>query len=297
MLRLTRTLRHILGHPLNHSAKSAAIKRYVRWQIGSRLTLGPTVVPFVNGTHLIVSPGMTGSTGNIYTGLHEFPDCALLLHLLRPSDLFIDAGANVGVYTVLASGAVGGHTISIEPIPVTYARLAANIRINDIADRVKSYNIGLGRANGRLRFTADLDTCNHVVTESNRGGQTIEVPVRTLDEVLEGRTPTLIKIDVEGWESEVLIGAQATLQQRSLLALIIEMNSKGKQLSPNEQSVNDCLTHHGFQPYAYAPFTRRLSPLTSNNPNESNTIYLRNIEAVQERVVTAPPIWVNGCKI
>jgi FkbM family methyltransferase len=240
---------------------------------------------------------MTGSTGTIYTGLQEFPDCALLLHLLRPSDLFIDAGANVGVYTILASGAVGGHTISIEPIPCTYARLAANIRINDIASRVMSYNIGLGRANGTLRFTTDLDTCNHVVTDSNQGGHTIEVPVRPLDEILGGKTPTLIKIDVEGWESEVLTGAQATLQQRSLLGLIIEMNSKGKELNPNEQSVKDCLTHHGFHPYAYAPFTRQLVPLTSKNLNASNTIYLRDIEAVQERLVAASPVWVNGCKI
>jgi FkbM family methyltransferase len=294
MIRLIRTLRHILDHPLNESAKYAALKRYTRWQIGSRLALGPTVAPFVSGTHLIVSPGMTGATGNIYTGLHEFPDCSFLLHLLRSSDLFIDAGANVGVYTVLASGAVGGRTVTIEPIPLTYANLLANIRINDIADRVVSWNIGLGRTNDTLRFTAELDTRNHIVSESDVNTSTIEVPVRPLDEVLGDEAPTLIKIDVEGWEAEVLAGAETTLQQKSLLGLIIEMNGKGEHLNSNEQGVNDCLTHHGFQPYAYAPFTRRLSRLGSKNRDAPNTIYLKNIDAVQERVMTASPFWVNG---
>jgi FkbM family methyltransferase len=297
MMTLIRTLRHILDHPLNGSAKWAALGRYARWQIGSRLALGPTVVPFINGTHLIVSAGMTGATGNIYTGLLEFPDCAFLLHLLRPSDLFIDAGANVGVYTVLASGVAGGRTVSIEPIPLTYAKLAANIRINDITDRVLSYNIGLGRTNDTLRFTADLDTRNHVVSDSSLGSPTIEVPVRPLDEVLRGEAPTLIKIDVEGWESEVLAGAQATLQQPSLLGLIIEMNSKLEDMSPNEQVVEACLTHHGFRPYVYAPFTRRLLPLSSKNVDATNTIYLRNIQLAQERVRAAPPFRVNGREI
>ena len=45
--------------------------------------------------------GMTGATGNVYCGLHEFEDMALVLHALRPRDLFVDVGANVGSYTVL----------------------------------------------------------------------------------------------------------------------------------------------------------------------------------------------------
>ncbi len=73
--------------------------RYLKWQIGSRLLPGAVHVPFVNDTVLVVTPGMTGATLNIYTGLHEFEDCGFLLHLLRCSDLFVDIGANVGVYT------------------------------------------------------------------------------------------------------------------------------------------------------------------------------------------------------
>lgn len=297
MMRVIRTLHNILNHPLTTSAKWAAFKRYIRWQIGGRLTLGPTLVPFVNDTRLLVALGDAGATGDIYTGLYEYCDCAFLLHLLRPSDLFVDIGANVGVYTVLASGVIGAHTISIEPIPLTYAKLTSNIHINNITDRVTSYNIGLGRANDTLRFTADLDCYNHVVIDSTVCGRMIEVPVRTLVEVLERRLPTLIKIDVEGWEAEVLAGAEAALGHQSLLGLIVEMNSGEKDLSPNERVVHNCLTNHGFRPYTYEPFMRRLSSLTTKNINGGNTIYLRNIKSIEERLMTAAPFRVNGREI
>jgi FkbM family methyltransferase len=299
MLRLIHTLRFILNHPLNDSVKRkwAAIKIYFRWQISSRLALGPTLVPFVNGTQLIVTSGMTGATGNIYVGLNELSDCAFVLHLLRPSDLFIDIGANVGTYTVLASGAVGAHTVSIEPIAPTFAKLCANLRVNNIVDRVTCCNVGLGRTNDKLRFTTDIDTGNHIVDGEDFDGATILVAVRPLDEIVGDEAPTLIKMDVEGWESEVLAGAQVTLKQPSLLGLIVEMNSNGKFLNENEQAVDDCLRSHGFAPHAYAPFARKLTPLASKNQGESNTIYLRNVQVINERLSTAPPFHVNGRQI
>lgn len=54
---------------------------------------------------------MTGATGNIYVGLHEFEDMAFLLHVLRRTDLFVDVGANIGSYTILAGGAAGAKLL------------------------------------------------------------------------------------------------------------------------------------------------------------------------------------------
>ena len=158
---------------------------------------------------------MTGATQQIYTGLSDFADCSLLLHLLREGDLFVDVGANVGVYTVLAAGALGARVVSIEPVPETFGKLCANLRVNNIVDKVAPHNIGLGRAEARLRFTANQDTTNHVIEDEAWSGPSILVPGSTLDAVLNGSTPVLIKIDVEGWESEVLAGAAATLRSPS----------------------------------------------------------------------------------
>jgi FkbM family methyltransferase len=297
MKSLILTLRYILRHPLNEGHKSAALKRYLKWQIGSRLLPGAAIMPFVNDTVLVISPGMTGATQNIYTGLHEFEDCGFLLHLLRSNDLFVDIGANVGVYTVLAAGAVGTTAVAIEPLPDTFAKLLTNLRANRLDGKAKPHNIGLGRSESTLRFTTDKDTMNHVITDENWSGPSLEVQVRTLDAVLEGQTPALIKIDVEGWESEVLAGAEATLRHPSLLALIVEMNGQDAALNSNEQAVHDCLLRNGFAPHAYNPFTRSLTPLSSKHVGASNTIYARNAAELRGRLDQAPSFQVNGRSI
>ena len=96
------TFRFIATHPLSSKRPLRALCRYGRWQIESRLR--PEVeFRWIEGSKLIARNGMTGATGNIYCGLHEFTDMAFVLHLLRPDDLFVDVGANIGSYTVLAS--------------------------------------------------------------------------------------------------------------------------------------------------------------------------------------------------
>jgi FkbM family methyltransferase len=237
---------------------------------------------------------MTGVTQNIYTGLSDFADSAFLLHLLRENNLFVDIGANVGVYTVLAAGAIGAQVVSIEPIPQTFRKLCANLRLNDIVDEVTLYNIGLGREKATLRFTADQDAMNHIIEDEAWTGTSIEVPILTLDAVLNERSPTLIKMDVEGWESEVLAGAASTLRASSLLGLIVEMNGDAAEFSANELAVHECLLANGFKPHAYDPRTRSVTELPSKHLGACNTIYLRNLEQVSALLASAPAFQVNG---
>src|SRR5438874_2610827 len=95
-----RTWRFIASHPLASRRRRAALSRWLRWQLGSRLLPYPVLYPWIGDAKLVVERGMTGATGNLYCGLHEFFDMALVLHFLRPGDLFLDIGANVGAYTV-----------------------------------------------------------------------------------------------------------------------------------------------------------------------------------------------------
>src|SRR5579875_1525373 len=129
---------------------------------------------------------------------------------------------------------------------------------------------------------------NHVVDEIWTG-PAIQVPISTLDAVLLGRKPAFMKLDVEGWESEVLAGAKSTLSCSSLLCLIVEMNSSDAAFNANELAVHECLLEHGFSPYAYDPRTRSLSSLPSKNLATVNTIYLRDIDRVRSLVQSSPP--------
>lgn len=295
VLPLLDSIAFVLRHPLNRGRPLAALRRYVRWQVGSRLLPGAVAVPFVDRTQLLVKPGMTGATGNVYCGLHEFEDMAFVLHALRPGDLFVDIGANIGSYSILGAGGSGATTVSIEPLPETFARLDDNVRINHLDSLVELHNVGLGASQGTLRFTSGLDTINHVLSASETSEGAVSVPVRTLDEVLRGRAPTLIKIDVEGFETEVMAGATRSLAAPELLGVLMELNGSGNRYGFDETKLHEAMLEKGFATASYEPFTRELVPARPSTTG--NTLYVRNMETLRERLRSAPRHDVIGTKL
>lgn len=287
---LLKVISRILNHPLNKKNKVAAIFRFIKWQINVRINPYPIIYNYTENSKLIIGKSMTGATGDYYCGLLEFPDMSFLLHFLREGDLFIDIGANIGSYTILASGEVKATTISIEPIPSTFQLLENNISINRMSQRVIALNVGVGRQAGTLRFTANKDTVNSVAVESDK--DTLEVPVRTLDSIAKDHAPVLLKIDVEGFETEVCNGGISVLEKTSLKAIIIELNRAGERYGFSDEEVHKLLVSKGFQPYAYSPFTRELRRLDTFG-SKQNTLYLRDLPFVSERISSARKFKIN----
>jgi FkbM family methyltransferase len=268
------TLSFVWNHPLNAGRRPAAIGRVLRWQIASRLSPGPIALPFIENTCLVCTRGLTGATGNYYCGLHEVRDMAFVLHLLRPDDVFLDVGANVGSYTVLAAGGVGARVTSVEPVPETFMRLERNIAVNGLASRVRAVRCGLSDGAGTARFTTGLDAMNHIVAEGDTAAA-VEVPVETLDTVA-AEVPLLMKIDVEGHERSVLGGAARTLADPRLLAAIIEVD----RTEDGGREVDEIMRAHGFSQANYDAFTRTLTdPVAA-----ANAIYVRDRQAAQQRL-------------
>lgn len=296
MLSIIEILGFIMEHPLNRNQKIRALGRFLAWQFRSRLAHNPIIIPFINNSKLIVSNGMTGATGNIYCGLHEFEEMSFLLHLLRTDDFFIDIGANIGSYTVLAAAAIQAKCISIEPIPATFTHLRENITLNAVSEKVTALNIGVSSREGKLRFTSDLDTRNRVVCAGEKvSGGTIEIDTDTLNHLAGHLNPVLIKIDVEGFEANVLDGGDQVLQKDSLLALILEKNEENNRYSFNGIYLQDRLLNFGFEPYRYDPFRRTLFISEQNVTASNNVLYLKRnkLSLIKERLLTAAPFFVK----
>ncbi len=294
MLGAFRTVRFIARHPLNRRAPFRALGRFVAWQVATRLRPGAFVVQYVGGTRLLVTRGMTGATGNVYCGLHEFEDMAFVLHALRADDLFVDVGANVGAYTVLASGAVGATSMSFEPAPRAYRALLDNLRLNDLMTRVEARNECLASAPGEVEFTIGLDTVNHVVTQSQEDVDTTRVAVTTLDASLAGRAPAMLKIDVEGYETAVIDGADLTLRSPSLRAVLMELNGSGARYGFDERRLHERMLQYGFIPAAYDPARRELRRREWLGSSEGNLLYVRDLESLRPRLADAPRHALHG---
>jgi FkbM family methyltransferase len=273
--------RFFAAHPLTREAPLSAWGRFIAWQINSRLH-DEVIVQWIGGQRLAVRNGMTGATQNIYTGLHEFNDMMLALHLLRQGDLFLDIGANVGAYTVLASGVCRARTWAFEPDPFTVRHLKRNIAINCLDELVTVYNLALGASDGEVRFTVGLDTTNRVASGYDRN--TRAVRQQSLDNLIDNAFPIMMKIDVEGFEEEVLRGAQRLLA--NLCLKVIELES----VTP---LIETMLTDHKFKRHYYDPFSRRFC----NSPTDIqsfNSVFVRDLEFAAERLAAAEPVTVFG---
>lgn len=283
---LVNLFRYWQSHAIASRDLCGTVSRFICWQVGTRLLRCPVVFPWIEGTSLVVERGMTGATMNVYGGLHEFEEMAFLLHFLRGDDGFVDIGANVGTYTILAAGVVGAQSVAVEPVPNTFSRLQRNVRVNDLGDRVRAHQVGVGKIDGgELKFIADQDTTNRVA-EDGYAGRTVQVPIRSLDSLLAGFESVLWKVDVEGFEEEVLAGAGTVLDAPALLAV---------QLEAGSQRIWEIMEQHGFECVRYNPFDRRLVGAEAGTVRRNhNWLWVRDRAAVEARCQSARKFTVHS---
>jgi FkbM family methyltransferase len=268
-------------HPLTRGAPLKAWARFASWQIRSRLQK-ELIVPWIEGQRLVVQRGMTGATGNIYVGLHEFADMMLPLHFLREGDLFLDIGANVGSYTVIGSGVCRATTWAFEPDPDTVRYLRRNVAINGLENLVTIYERALGRDAGEIPFTIGLDTINRVAGPDENNVRMVRQ--ERLDALIGTAKPVMMKMDVEGYEEEVLGGAQDLLRKECLKVVELET------VTP---LINELLLDYRFERAYYDPANRRLErePIGACS---SNSVFVKDWTLVSARLTAARKIKVLG---
>jgi len=180
---------------------------------------------------------------------------------LRPGDTFIDVGANIGYFSVLAARQVGpgGGVVAIEASPRFHEILVENLRANECAN-VRSVNTAVSDTAERLTFYLEHATnlgATTIIRPAKAAQSTFEMTAQTLPEILtqeELRCARLIKIDVEGAEAAAVRGLTPALDQLHPDAeLVIEVNPE--RLAMQGQSVDDVidpLLQRGFHIYRLA---------------------------------------------
>jgi len=205
--------------------------RYYRFR---RLTK-PRVLPWLGGLEVTIVPGEEMSQAVYVSGLYEPCTTSVLERLLSPGGTFIDVGAHVGLLTMVASRRVGaaGHVFSFEPSTREFERLERHLDRNRL-DNVLPVHAALGSREERKSL--------HVASPSRSGLNTFN-PRFNYGDVAEAYTESVsvmrlddfvlahgiskvdaIKIDVEGDESDVVMGATNTIA-RDRPAIVIEVNA------------------------------------------------------------------------
>ena len=195
--------------------------------------------------------------------------CALFA-VLRPGDLFVDAGANIGLFACTVARLPSVHCIAFEANPDTFPRLKTNADLHGVEAR----NIALSDSNDReLEFASGA--ISHVfAADAHRNryhvGGTVRLRTHTLDSQLERDRPIVLKIDVEGHELEVLGGAHDLLETGTIEAVMLDA-------SPETAAAAVKLATHGFHllnPATFLPATPADPVILAVSPKRANLMNL-----------------------
>jgi len=208
---------------------------------------GPTVCPTLFNIDVLVDPVLDRGLERFiyYFGEYEAGTLSVLRNFLATGDVFLDVGANIGFLSCAAAHFVGesGHVYAVEPHPETYRILESNIARNK-SKNISAFNIALGVEVSEARIYDNLDESRGSASlirpkdGSEEAGK--KVKVTTVDALLKvGQIcpPSLMKVDVEGFELEVLLGAKALLSSSEAPALCVEFSNLHPQYK--ERSARD----------------------------------------------------------
>jgi FkbM family methyltransferase len=279
-------LRSVLRHPLNRGSKALALRDYFLWNAVRFSMDARHAVTLPGGAEIIL--GRKENYGSaVYTHfLADYREMLFLAHALRREDLFLDVGANVGMYTVWVGTVTGAAVEAFEPVPDTYVNLCKNVRLNDLR-AVETHRMAVGEAAGEVQMTANQGGLDHIVEGGGSGGVT--VPVGRLDQVPLSAVPYAMKIDVEGFELKALKGAAGLLEKPGLKAILIELQDWTlNRFGTSEAEVRSLLTSFGFAAHSYNPFTRTLAP--AGDEKGLNEIFVRPDDELRSRLAAAPRV-------
>ncbi|MBA2462980.1 MAG: FkbM family methyltransferase [Actinobacteria bacterium] len=233
------------------------------------------VVPWYDGLHIRLFLGNDLSKCLYVAGEFEPNELSFLARWLEPGMVVLDAGANDGLYTILAANRVraGGRVVAIEPSVRERRRLEANVRLNSLEDLVTVLPYALYDRSGTGKMAiAELghegqNTVGQTVSNPKVGAEREEqVALRTLDEVaveLHLSRLDFLKLDVEGCEARVLRGgAQALARFRPLIQLEAEPDALAVQGS-SVQDIEETLASLNYVIYEFSDETGELERTAS----------------------------------
>jgi FkbM family methyltransferase len=183
---------------------------------------------------------------------------AALRSLLRPGDVAIDGGANVGLHALTMAAAVGaeGKVVCFEPIPHIAEALIRTLRLNGFGDRCEVRRAALADHAGEV----DLFVAPHSPLTSlfplpaGAGAETVAAMSETLDDVLpQGSRMDLVKLDIEGAEPSAWRGMRRLRRENARLAIVLEWSASHFARSGESAAafMSEILAD-GFRPFVIA---------------------------------------------
>ncbi len=269
----------ICAHPANQGVRLRSVMRFLKWQLMKRTLQKPLVVDF-HGKKLNCYPDSTSSSSVIYfNGLPDYWEMKFIQAYLRPGDNFLDVGANVGVYTILAASCIGegGSVDAFEPVDATARRIEEQVALNGLGN-VEVHRLAVGNQNQVIDFGyADNSATMHMQREGESDADALHVQGIRLDDFKPGKQYAMGKMDIEGAEPLALQGALNHLSHANPPVWLLELAGYSQFYGMDSDEVIRFLKSNGFECGIYLPDTRQI--LFTDQPW---TLGVQNILAISK---------------
>jgi FkbM family methyltransferase len=225
-----------------HGGDSAAAPPPPEFSLEQYETLAPHQIVYDGTTEVVYATPSVFTKWRVDSLFTKEPDTIEWIGGFQPGEIFVDIGANVGMYTIWAAKTRGVRTFAFEPESQNYALLCRNIVMNGLMEHVVAYCLALSdtasysllhlsqfQPGGSCHSFGEMIDHNleHRDTKLSQGCIST-----TLDTLVAGGvlpTPNHIKIDVDGLEHKVLAGCRSVLADRSLKSVLVEINTNLEQ--------------------------------------------------------------------
>jgi FkbM family methyltransferase len=202
-------------------------------------------------------------SASIYEKQFEVNEQNFLIRYLHRGDVFVDVGANIGIFTVMAADRVGrsGLVFSFEPCAETFSRLETNLKLNGFKNAV-CLRLALSDTQNTqylYQLTGGYGAFNSLAPPTlSAGYDQVEVQCTTWDSFEQlneaARRVCLMKIDVEGWELRVLNGAAQALARPNAPDLLVEFTDANAQAAGTScAALYERLVGFGYRMYRFGP--------------------------------------------
>lgn len=201
-----------------------AILRHMLWVIRKIFNAFPCDLKLGNRIVHVANLSVANGSGALVNAMGYYdPNNMLFLREIFQKGLyqfFFDVGANIGVYSLIVTDrAEQARAYAFEPHPQTFSLLHENVHINELDDRITCVQVALGERDGGVSFMDAAGSPQNRIVEEGMGKGLITVEITRGEKICqrEEALPQVLKIDVEGYENQVLAGFGETLHEVQLV--------------------------------------------------------------------------------
>lgn len=266
------SLKILYQSPYNKKNPISAFRRFLIWKGIKLFKIKNYKFKFWGDTEIYINHDSFHAMWLMYYSIVDWEEFNLIKEFVKPGDIVLDIGANMGYYSLWMSKFTGikGLVIAFEPDNNNFINLEKNIILNNLGNQIVAEKKAVNDESVVISFTINLDGENHIASLNNSQSHRID-SIKLDDYFAEKNIKRIayLKVDVEGFELNVLKGCSKALRNKTVDLIQLEINETIKNSGAVVNDVLNLLRLNEYTLCEYDVIGNKLMPVNYNSDKEN----------------------------